>query len=105
MTALPRGRGTHSSLQKKQSGKRRVRSVICDVICVAWLRRLQEVNKQWNESPFIADNVDALSAEARDLLDRIFVLDPSQRITIPEIMRHPWCAHMPHHRHHVFSSV
>ncbi len=57
--------------------------------------RLQEVNKQWNESPFIADNVNQLSLEARDLLDRIFVLDPSKRITIPEIMRHAWCAQHP----------
>ncbi|BDA44043.1 Serine/threonine-protein kinase SAPK3 [Coccomyxa sp. Obi] len=51
---------------------------------------LQEVNKQWSESPFIADNVNQLSPEARDLLDRIFVLDPTKRITIPEIMRHAW---------------
>lgn len=62
--------------------------------------RLQEVNKQWNESPFIADNVNQLSPEARDLLDRIFVLDPSKRITIPEIMRHAWCAQHPATEHH-----
>jgi serine/threonine protein kinase len=54
------------------------------------LRRLQEVNRQWSESPFIADNVGALSPEARDLLDKIFVVDPTKRITIPEIMQHPW---------------
>ena len=55
-------------------------------------RRLQEVNKTWSESPFIADNVGALSPEARDLLNRIFELDPMKRITVPDIMRHPWCA-------------
>ena len=64
------------------------------------LGRLQEVNKQWNESPFIADNVNQLSPEARDLLDRIFVLDPSKRITIPEIMDHAWCAQGPATGHH-----
>lgn len=64
----------------------------CSEVRVFSRCRLQEVNKQWSESPFIADNVNALSAEARDLLDRIFVLDPSKRITVPEIMRHPWCA-------------
>lgn len=60
--------------------------------------RLQEVNKQWNESPFIADNVNQLSPEARDLLDRIFVLDPTKRITIPDIMHHPWCRTTTCHR-------
>ena len=52
--------------------------------------RLQEVNKQWSESPFIRDNRDALSKDVCDLLDRIFVIDPRKRITIPEIMKHPW---------------
>ena len=54
--------------------------------------RLQEVNRGWSESPFVAGNVGALSPEARDLLDRIFVVDPARRITVPQIMRHPWCA-------------
>jgi serine/threonine protein kinase len=53
-------------------------------------RRLQEVNRQWSESPYIADNVGSLSSEARDLLDKIFVVDPTKRITIAEIMKHPW---------------
>ena len=55
--------------------------------------RLQEVNKRWSESPFIAKSVGALSPEARDLLDKIFVVDPSQRITVAQILEHPWCAH------------
>lgn len=59
---------------------------------VIFLCRLQEVNRNWSESPFIADNVGALSAEARDLLDKIFVVDPTKRITIHEIMEHPWSA-------------
>lgn len=54
------------------------------------LCRLQEVNKTWKESPFIRDNRDALSAEVCDLLDLIFVVDPRKRITVPEIMKHPW---------------
>ena len=48
------------------------------------------MNKQWSESPFIRDNRDALSKDVCDLLDRIFVIDPRKRITIPEIMKHPW---------------
>ena len=54
------------------------------------LCRLQEVNKTWSESPFIRDNRDDLSREVTDLLDRIFVVDPLKRITVPEIMKHPW---------------
>ena len=49
------------------------------------------MNKTWKDSPFIRDNRDALSAEVCDLLDRIFVVDPTKRITVPEIMSHPWC--------------
>ena len=52
--------------------------------------RLQEVNKSWIESPFIRDNRDALSKEVVDLLNQIFVVDPQKRITIPQLMKHPW---------------
>ena len=48
------------------------------------------MSKNWKESSFIAENVGALSAEVRDLLDRIFVVDPSKRITLAQIMQHPW---------------
>ncbi|KAK9834291.1 hypothetical protein WJX81_004049 [Elliptochloris bilobata] len=51
---------------------------------------LQEVNKDWSESPFVAKKVGALSPEARDLLDRIFVVDPAKRISVPQILEHPW---------------
>ena len=53
------------------------------------------MNKQWSESPFIAKKVGALSPEARDLLDKIFVVEPSKRITVAQILEHPWCAHAP----------
>ena len=32
----------------------------------------------------------ALSEGCRDLLDKIFVVDPKQRITVAAIMQHPW---------------
>eukprot|EP00884_Botryococcus_braunii_P019410 jgi/Botrbrau1/6152/Bobra.331_2s0042.1 len=51
---------------------------------------IQEVSRAWEESPFISSNVKALSPEARDLLDKIFVVDPKQRITVEGIMQHPW---------------
>ena len=31
-----------------------------------------------------------LSPECHDLLDKIFVVDPKRRITIPQIMEHPF---------------
>ena len=62
-------------------------------VCI--YNRLQEVNKRWSESPFIAKTVGALSPEARDLLDKIFVVDPSKRITVAQILEHPWCAPAP----------
>ncbi len=33
-----------------------------------------------------------LSPEVRDLLDRILVPDEKERITVPQIQAHPWCA-------------
>eukprot|EP00963_Diacronema_lutheri_P009505 scaffold856_cov326-Pavlova_lutheri.AAC.7 len=34
-----------------------------------------------------------VSSECKDLLARIFVADPTRRITIPEIIAHPWFQH------------
>eukprot|EP00236_Picocystis_salinarum_P006792 CAMPEP_0113924696 /NCGR_PEP_ID=MMETSP1159-20121227/2808_1 /TAXON_ID=88271 /ORGANISM="Picocystis salinarum" /LENGTH=98 /DNA_ID=CAMNT_0000924937 /DNA_START=55 /DNA_END=351 /DNA_ORIENTATION=- /assembly_acc=CAM_ASM_000767 len=34
-----------------------------------------------------------VSSECKDLLARIFVADPTKRITIPEIIAHPWFQH------------
>ena len=62
---------------------------------LATLCRLQEVNQSWDKSPTIAANVGALSSDCRDLLDKIFVVDPKERITVAEIMKHPWfCSSM-----------
>ncbi|GAB2277658.1 Serine/threonine-protein kinase srk2a [Dionaea muscipula] len=38
----------------------------------------------------IPDNVH-VSSDCRNLLSRIFVADPSRRITVAEIKKHPWC--------------
>lgn len=59
------------------------------------------MNKEWSESPFIAKNVGALSPEARDLLDKIFVVEPSKRITVAQILEHPWCAPAPIAQEHM----
>ena len=36
-----------------------------------------------------------ISPECRDLLQRILVGNPDERLTIDQIQRHPWCAHRP----------
>lgn len=53
---------------------------------------MQEVGAAWSDSPFLKANIGALPADARDLLDHIFKVDPATRITLPEIMAHPWYA-------------
>ena len=45
---------------------------------------------KWYESPALKGKVHLLSPECRDLLDKIFVLDPTKRITVPEIIKHPF---------------
>ncbi len=34
--------------------------------------------------------VDTISEEAKDLIKRMLVLTPEKRISIPEILNHPW---------------
>ena len=52
--------------------------------------RMQEVSQNWQESKFIQGNVAALSEEVKDLLNKILVIEPSERITVDGIMKHPW---------------
>ena len=48
------------------------------------------MSMHWSQTPAIKDHVNLLSPECRDLLDKIFVTDPQRRITIPQIMQHPF---------------
>ncbi|MCD7470736.1 hypothetical protein HAX54_010835, partial [Datura stramonium] len=40
--------------------------------------------------PILHTRLYAISADCKNLLSRIFVANPSKRITIPEIKKHPW---------------
>jgi serine/threonine protein kinase len=51
---------------------------------------LQQVRQPWSGIPHIKAAVERLSPEARDLLNRIFVVDDRRRISVPEIKAHPW---------------
>lgn len=51
---------------------------------------LQQVSKKWSEVPHMAQAVQKLTPECKDLLNRIFVIDSKKRITIEQIEAHPW---------------
>lgn len=51
---------------------------------------LQQMRQPWSGIPHIKAAVERLTPECVDLLNRIFVVDESKRITIPEIREHPW---------------
>ena len=36
--------------------------------------------------------VESVSAEVKDLVQKMIVLDPSKRISIPQMLNHPWVA-------------
>jgi len=48
---------------------------------------LQQVSKRWSEVPHMAEAVKKLSPEIKDLLNRIFVIDASKRVTVQQIKR------------------
>jgi serine/threonine protein kinase len=45
---------------------------------------------KWSDSAVLKEHVHLLSPECCDLLDKIFVTDPKRRITVPQIMEHPF---------------
>lgn len=51
---------------------------------------LQQVTKRWSEVPHMAEAIKKLSVECKDLLNRIFTVDAKKRITLDEILQHPW---------------
>eukprot|EP00891_Asterochloris_glomerata_P000072 jgi/Astpho2/72/e_gw1.00004.30.1_t len=51
---------------------------------------MQETTMRWRESEYIKHNINKLSPECQDLLDKIFQVDPKQRITLQDIQKHPW---------------
>eukprot|EP01026_Neomeris_dumetosa_P041995 TRINITY_DN34879_c0_g1_i2.p1 TRINITY_DN34879_c0_g1~~TRINITY_DN34879_c0_g1_i2.p1 ORF type:complete len:419 (+),score=37.78 TRINITY_DN34879_c0_g1_i2:178-1434(+) len=51
---------------------------------------LQQIKTSWRENPRVSKQAQRLSPECKDLLDKIFQLDETRRLTIPEIKQHPW---------------
>ena len=54
------------------------------------LHRREEMQVKWSDSAVLKEHVHLLSPECRDLLDKIFITDPKRRITVPQIMEHPF---------------
>ena len=52
----------------------RFRTIVVD-------QRLMDLLRQWRIP---------VSVEAGDLLQRVFVLDPARRLTLRDMLRHPW---------------
>ncbi|KAK9833495.1 hypothetical protein WJX84_007710, partial [Apatococcus fuscideae] len=53
---------------------------------------LQQVKQKWSDIPHISKQVEKahLSEECRDLLNKIFVIDEKDRISLQQIKAHPW---------------
>lgn len=60
-----------------------------DVSEHVWQQQTQTTSK-WYDNPLIAHDCSLLSPDCIDLLDKMFELDESQRITVSGIKAHPW---------------
>ncbi|KAI8468136.1 MAG: kinase-like domain-containing protein [Monoraphidium minutum] len=54
---------------------------------------IQQVRTSWQENPHNSSGVSRLSPECRDLLDRMFDVNQDSRISIEQIVKHPWFSH------------
>ncbi|GIL76389.1 hypothetical protein Vretifemale_5984 [Volvox reticuliferus] len=50
----------------------------------------QHMHPRWRDNPALRDHVPLLSQDALDLLDKCFEKDEDKRISVREIMQHPW---------------
>ncbi len=53
--------------------------------------RQQQTTQHWADGAISTAAAAAVSPECRDLLDRIFSVDPTQRLSMHDILHHPWC--------------
>jgi len=44
------------------------------------------------EAVYLEEPLAAASAEARDLIKKLLVLNPAERLTLPQVLAHPWLA-------------
>eukprot|EP00882_Tetradesmus_deserticola_P006747 GHRQ01007102.1.p1 GENE.GHRQ01007102.1~~GHRQ01007102.1.p1 ORF type:complete len:413 (+),score=168.08 GHRQ01007102.1:275-1513(+) len=51
---------------------------------------IQQIRTSWQESPHNNSAVSKLTRDCRDLLDKMFDVNQDSRITIDDIIRHPW---------------
>ena len=49
---------------------------------------IEKINTGWRE--FYSPLWDEVSAEAMDMIEKLLVFDPSKRLGIKQILRHPW---------------
>ena len=53
-----------------------------------WGKDIDELKRNINAAPLVL--AEGLSEQCRDLLSRLLVRDPTRRMTIEEVRRHPW---------------
>lgn len=51
---------------------------------------MQQMQQKWYEMPRVQKSVPKLSEEIKDLLNRIMVVNEDERISLEEIVEHPW---------------
>eukprot|EP00879_Flechtneria_rotunda_P008273 GHRR01008666.1.p1 GENE.GHRR01008666.1~~GHRR01008666.1.p1 ORF type:complete len:401 (+),score=132.14 GHRR01008666.1:1544-2746(+) len=51
---------------------------------------IQQIRTSWQEHPHNNNSVQRLSPECRDLLDKMFDVNQDSRITVDQIIAHPW---------------
>ena len=53
--------------------------------------RERETSGSWTDGNLSKDVAALVSPECHDLLDRIFSPNPNQRISMADVLHHPWC--------------
>lgn len=64
-----------------------------DIDCfkmLSFVYRNQQMNRPWHKSRFIEPYLPKISAECIDLLNKMLVVDPANRISLSAVEQHPW---------------
>lgn len=51
---------------------------------------MSELHQLINKANFKFSERVQISNEAKDLIENLLVVDPKQRLTVPQILNHPW---------------
>jgi serine/threonine protein kinase len=63
-------------------------NIDCFITCLSC--RDQQLTRPWHNSRFVEPYIPKLSAECIDLLNKMLVVDPANRISLSALEQHPW---------------